>query len=108
LRNPDILAELGEARRGRKPLLVGFAAETPDGDLAALLDAAQGKLKSKRCDLVLANDVTEPGAGFAVDTNRVVLVSAEGGEPETLGPATKDEVAERLWDRVAEMMAHAG
>jgi phosphopantothenoylcysteine decarboxylase / phosphopantothenate---cysteine ligase len=92
--NPDLLAGLGE-RRGSAPtpLLVGFAAETQD-----VVENARRKLAAKRCDLVVANDVSEPGAGFAVDTNRVTLVD-HGGVTEV--PAgTKAAVAHRILDRV--------
>lgn len=76
-RTPDVLAELG-ARRGDadRPVLVGFAAETGDA-----VEGARAKLVRKRVDLVVANDVTEPGAGFAADTNVATLVSAAGAEP---------------------------
>lgn len=76
-RTPDVLAELG-ARRGDadRPVLVGFAAETGDA-----VEGARAKLVRKRVDLVVANDVTEPGAGFAGDTNVATLVSAAGAEP---------------------------
>ena len=76
-RTPDVLADLG-ARRGDadRPVLVGFAAETGDA-----VERAREKLVRKRVDLVVANDVTEPGAGFAGDTNVATLVSAAGAEP---------------------------
>lgn len=79
VRNPDILAELGAARAqsgGRGPALVGFAAETGDP-----IESARAKLFAKRVDLVVANDVSAPDAGFAVDTNRVWFV-----EPERVTP----------------------
>jgi phosphopantothenoylcysteine decarboxylase/phosphopantothenate--cysteine ligase len=98
--NPDILAELGAARAARggtRPVLVGFAAETHD-----VVDYARGKLASKGVDLIVANDVTEPGAGFAVDTNRVVLVDAGGDTP--LPPGTKAQVAHAILDRVAALL----
>jgi phosphopantothenoylcysteine decarboxylase / phosphopantothenate---cysteine ligase len=68
----DILAALGEARTPGQTL-VGFAAETRD-----LVAAATEKLHRKRIDLVVANDVSAPDAGFEHDTNRVVLVSRSG------------------------------
>ena len=73
-RTPDILQELG-ARRGvdRRPVLIGFAAETGDP-----VPRASRKLQTKRVDLIVANDVSEPGSGFDVPTNRVTLVS-DGG-----------------------------
>jgi phosphopantothenoylcysteine decarboxylase/phosphopantothenate--cysteine ligase len=97
--NPDLLAGLGERRRaaGDGPVLVGFAAETRDVE-----NYARAKLKSKGCDLVVANDVTEPGAGFAVDTNRVVLVDGAGTTPVPAG--TKHVVAHRILDRVSALI----
>jgi phosphopantothenoylcysteine decarboxylase/phosphopantothenate--cysteine ligase len=92
--NPDLLAELGK-RRGdkRTPLLVGFAAETQD-----VVENARAKLAAKRCDLVVANDVAEPGAGFAVDTNRVTVVDHRGAIELPAG--SKAAVAHRILDRV--------
>jgi phosphopantothenoylcysteine decarboxylase / phosphopantothenate---cysteine ligase len=96
--NPDLLAGLG-ARRGdkRTPLLVGFAAETND-----VIANAKKKLASKRCDLIVANDVSEPGAGFAVDTNRVTLVDAASAVEVPAG--TKQVVAHRILDRVVALL----
>jgi len=97
-RTPDILAGLG-ARLGGKaggPVLVGFAAET-DGVIAN----AREKLKSKRCDLVVANKVGQPGSGFGADTNRVALVSAaELAEIE----GTKERVAEAILDWILPLL----
>lgn len=92
--NPDLLAELGK-RRGSKttPLVIGFAAETSD-----VIANAQAKLASKRCDMVVANNVSEPGAGFAVDTNRVSVVDHAG--VVDLPAGTKAEVAHRILDRM--------
>jgi phosphopantothenoylcysteine decarboxylase/phosphopantothenate--cysteine ligase len=99
--NPDILAELGKARgKARRPFLVGFAAET-----GAAVERARGKLVSKGCDLVVANDVTEPGAGFAVDTNHVWLVDADAVEEVAL--ASKDAVAWRILDRIGGLLTPA-
>ena len=104
---PDLLAEIARIVRGldaagnptRKPLrptpiLVGFAAET--GSLARAAD----KLRSKRVDLLVANDVAEPGSGFGTDTNRVAILAADGSR-EDLPQRTKREVADHLLDRVA-------
>lgn len=97
--NPDLLAELGRERgAARRPLLVGFAAETND-----VLANARQKLASKRCDLVVANDVAEPGAGFAVDTNRVTLVDHTSATELPAGP--KAEVAHGILDRVVALLA---
>lgn len=91
-RTPDILAGLGARFAGKKdaPVLVGFAAETEE-----VIARAREKLKGKRCDLVVANKVGGPGAGFGSDTNRVALVSAtELAEIE--GP--KERIAEAILD----------
>ena len=92
-RNPDILRDLA-ARKGRR-LVVGFAAETQD--VAA---EAKRKLREKRCDLMVANDVTAPGAGFGTDTNRVRLLDAYGLDEE-LPVLSKEDVAGRIVDWVA-------
>ena len=99
--NPDLLAELG-ARRGAKPipLLVGFAAETEN-----VVDNARAKLAAKRCDMVVANDVSEPGAGFAVDTNRVTVVDHAGAVEIPAG--AKTQVAHRILDRIVARLAAA-
>lgn len=92
-RTPDVLAEAAEAVRGaaRRPVLVGFAAETE-----RLLENASAKLLRKGLDAIVANDVSRPGAGFAGDTNTVTVLSRGGERVELSG--TKDEVADRLWD----------
>src|SRR5262249_55497961 len=97
VRNPDILAEL----KGRAPVVVGFAAETEDGERHAL-----EKLRQKGCDLLVANDVSEEGSGFGTDTNRVVLV-ARDGSLDRLPRLTKDEVAERILDRARALLGPA-
>ncbi|HSS11540.1 MAG TPA: bifunctional phosphopantothenoylcysteine decarboxylase/phosphopantothenate--cysteine ligase CoaBC [Acidimicrobiales bacterium] len=71
----DILAALGRARTSAQ-LLVGFAAETARG--ADLVAYAEDKLRRKHLDLVVANDVSAPGAGFEHDTNAVVVLAADG------------------------------
>ncbi|HEX5059766.1 MAG TPA: bifunctional phosphopantothenoylcysteine decarboxylase/phosphopantothenate--cysteine ligase CoaBC [Kofleriaceae bacterium] len=95
--NPDLLAELGKQRKGKTPLLVGFAAETED-----VIENARKKLEQKKCDLIVANDVSEPNAGFAVDTNHVQLVDAD--DVVDVPSAPKSEVAHRILDRIAEML----
>lgn len=91
-RTPDILAELGANKDGR--LLVGFAAETRD-----VVEAAAVKLAAKNLDLVVANDVSAEGLGFASDINLVWLVSANGADE--LPVQSKQSIARQLWDRVA-------
>jgi phosphopantothenoylcysteine decarboxylase/phosphopantothenate--cysteine ligase len=96
----DILSEVG-ARRRVDRLLVGFAAETERG-----IEHARRKLREKRLDLIVLNDVSQDDAGFDVDTNRVWLIGAEG-EAEGWPLLDKEEVAERLMERVA-VMRRAG
>jgi phosphopantothenoylcysteine decarboxylase / phosphopantothenate---cysteine ligase len=92
----DILAEVGARARALdpRPLIVGFAAETGS------LDRAPDKLRRKGADLLVANDVTQPGSGFGTETNRVVILAADGTRDE-LPLLTKREVADRLLDRIA-------
>jgi phosphopantothenoylcysteine decarboxylase/phosphopantothenate--cysteine ligase len=93
VRTPDILRALGEVRREGQ-LLVGFAAETE-----SLREHARRKLREKRLDLIVSNDVSRPDAGFGTETNRAVLLDAAGGEEE-LPLLSKQELAERILDRV--------
>ncbi len=95
----DILAEAGRTVAGRpdRPVLVGFAAETGS------LDRVAEKARRKGVDLMVANDVLEPGAGFAVDTNRVTLIRP-GMTPEPWPLLSKREVAERLLDRIGRLL----
>ena len=90
--NPDILKTLAPTKGGR--LFVGFAAETGDP-----LAEARRKLESKGLDLMVANDVSQPGAGFATDTNRVTLL-APGAPAERLPLMSKRDVADRILDRL--------
>jgi phosphopantothenoylcysteine decarboxylase/phosphopantothenate--cysteine ligase len=90
--NPDILSEAGQ-RKGKR-LIVGFAAETEN-----LLANAQRKLAEKNLDLIVANDVSLPGAGFAVDTN-IVKVIDRSGKVEGLPLMDKEELANRILDRI--------
>lgn len=92
---PDVAAAVGQ-RKKQGQTLVGFAAETND-----VLKNAQGKLQKKNLDMIVANDVTAPGAGFDVDTNIVTFVTAEG--METLPCMQKRQVADELLDRVMKL-----
>ena len=76
------------------PILVGFAAETGS------LERAADKLRRKGVDLLVANDVSEPGSGFGTDTNRVTILAADGSRHD-LPLLTKREVADAILDRVA-------
>ena len=102
---PDILAEVASRVRAAasipgwlSPVLVGFAAETGSFDRAA------AKLEAKGVDLLVANDVAEPGSGFGTDTNRVTFYAADGPREE-LPLMSKRKVAELLLDRVVARLA---
>jgi phosphopantothenoylcysteine decarboxylase/phosphopantothenate--cysteine ligase len=99
-RTPDILAAVARQRAdtGRPQVVVGFAAESQD-----LLENARAKLEAKRLDLIVANDITAADAGFAAETNRVVLLDREGGVEE-LPLMSKAAVAETVLDRVTRML----
>jgi phosphopantothenoylcysteine decarboxylase/phosphopantothenate--cysteine ligase len=102
---PDLLAETAQ-RVGtgirtsgtRRPILVGFAAETGSFERVA------EKLRSKGVDLLVANDVEAPGSGFGTDTNKVTIYSTDA-QPEELPLLSKREVAELLLDRVVVRLA---
>jgi phosphopantothenoylcysteine decarboxylase/phosphopantothenate--cysteine ligase len=100
-RTRDILADLGADRQRRAaalPILVGFAAETSN-----VVARARQKLASKHIDLVVANDVSQPGAGFEVATNAVALVDAAGEQALPLQP--KEHVAAAILDRAELLLA---
>ncbi len=103
VRNPDILAGLvadrGEADR---PVVVGFAAETGDGD-GDVIHHARAKLARKGCDLLVANEVGV-GVTFGQDHSTVHLLRPGRAEIRTVGPADKAVTAAALWDEVADMM----
>jgi len=85
---PDILKQL-RSKKGRR-VFIGFAAETE-----RILSGARRKLAGKGLDLIVANDVSRPDAGFEVDTNRVTLMDSSGGV-QTLPLMTKMRVAARI------------
>jgi len=88
---PDILAELGREKRSR--VLIGFAAETE-----RLTENARAKLTRKGADMIVANDVTQEGAGFDGDTNIVTLVLRDGRDI-ALPRMSKFDVANRILDQ---------
>lgn len=94
-RTQDILQYLGENKRHQ--VLVGFAAETSD-----LLENAMEKLKRKNLDLIVANDLTEEGAGFGVDTNVATLIFPDGRVTK-LPKMTKRELARVIIDEVVKI-----
>ncbi len=94
-RTRDILQEVGHNKNGR--FVVGFAAETDN-----LVKNARDKLKKKNVDLIVANDVTKPGAGFEVDTNLVHLIYGKG-KIEDLPLNSKTEIARQVFDKIIEL-----
>ena len=92
IENPDIARAVGEAKREGQ-ILVGFAAETDH-----LQENAEAKLSKKNLDMIVANDVTKPGAGFNVDTNIASLITREGTEDLPL--QSKRELAEEILNRI--------
>jgi phosphopantothenoylcysteine decarboxylase/phosphopantothenate--cysteine ligase len=96
-RTPDILSELGAL--DKRPLLVGFAAETGN-----LHEFAAGKLKNKNADIIIANDVSQSDAGFNVDTNRAIILCRDGRSFE-YPLMSKDALATVILDLVAAELA---
>src|SRR5262249_48829561 len=94
----DFLVDLGRDKPAGQ-VLVGFAAETDD-----LVDNATDKLRSKRLDLIVGNDISQPDAGFEVDTNRAVILDTDGGV-EALPLLAKSELAGVILDKVARLLA---
>ena len=96
-RTQDILAELGrkkaEGKLREDQVICGFSMETRD-----LLDNSRAKLEKKNCDMIIANNLKEKGAGFGHDTNKVTVITREKNEELTL--MTKQEVAEAIFDRI--------
>ena len=93
--NPDIAKAVGAMKKA-KQTMVGFAAETDH-----VIRHAEEKLKAKNLDLIVANDVTKPGAGFNTDTNIVTLITAD--RQDDLPKMTKREVADAILDRILEI-----
>jgi phosphopantothenoylcysteine decarboxylase/phosphopantothenate--cysteine ligase len=99
-KTPDILGELGQRRvaKGGGPLLIGFAAETED-----VVAHAAAKRERKHADLIVANDVSRPDAGFDVDTNAVTIVGPAGAD--VLPLQSKARVASEILNRVEKLIA---
>lgn len=98
--NPDILKTLGERKgpQAKLPILVGFAAESQAG-----LEEGWRKITDKNLDLLAFNNITEAGAGFAVETNRITILDREGGQEQLL-LLSKEKAAEQIWNRVAKLL----
>ena len=99
-RTPDILMSVKEQRQstGFPRIAVGFAAESQN-----LIDNALGKLQRKGLELLVANDITASDAGFAVDTNRVIVLDRDGGQvPMEL--TSKANIGAYLMERIADLL----
>jgi phosphopantothenoylcysteine decarboxylase/phosphopantothenate--cysteine ligase len=96
VRNPDILAEVVRRRGSRT--VVGFAAETDH-----VIENARGKLASKGCDLIVANDVSRKDIGFDVDRNEVLILGPGPDDLREVREGPKSEVAARILERVLEV-----
>lgn len=92
VKNPDILKELGRLKKSQ--VLIGFAAETEN-----LLEYARKKLEEKNLEMIVANDVTAEGAGFAVDTNIASLIYRDG-TVENFSKMSKKDLAEKIIERL--------
>jgi phosphopantothenoylcysteine decarboxylase/phosphopantothenate--cysteine ligase len=98
VRTPDILAELGAARKGAsRPVLIGFAAESGDP-----VERGRIKLSRKAVDLIVANDISRAEIGFDSDQNAATLISQEGEEVVPTGP--KSALASRILDRAERLL----
>lgn len=94
INNPDILMYLGGLKK--KPFLIGFSAET-----GRHVERAREKLSKKNIDMIIFNDITEPEAGFDVDTNKVIIIDKE--KEIELPLLSKESVAEYIFDRYLEI-----
>ena len=94
VRTPDILTEAAQYKRPGQ-IIVGFAAEEEE----LLKQEAERKLKAKKIDLIVANPIDKPGAGFETETNEVLILTAKG-EAIKLGPAPKKDIAHQILNQV--------
>jgi phosphopantothenoylcysteine decarboxylase/phosphopantothenate--cysteine ligase len=99
--NPDVLAELVAARTSKRPVIVGFAAETGDAN-GTVMQHAQAKLERKGCDLLVVNDVSSDRV-FGKDETEAVVLGADGTQvPVPHGP--KSRLAHAVWDAAAHLL----
>lgn len=99
VQNPDVLSEIGAARRGKRPVLVGFAVET--GTDGQIVERARAKLRRKRVDVVVANHAAE---SMGRDDNRVLVV--DDTSADALPALPKSDVADRIVDWLAKRVAN--
>ena len=96
IKNPDIAATLGQKKR-KNQTLVGFALETDNG-----IENAKRKIQSKNLDMIVLNMLSDPGAGFGTDTNRVTIITCQG-ETTSLPLMQKREVAESVLENIVKL-----
>jgi phosphopantothenoylcysteine decarboxylase/phosphopantothenate--cysteine ligase len=94
----DILLEVAGMGESKPAVVIGFAAESRD-----LLENAAEKLKSKKLDMIAANDISEADAGFGVDTNRITLLYADG-KSEALPLMSKERAAETIIEKLIRLL----
>jgi phosphopantothenoylcysteine decarboxylase/phosphopantothenate--cysteine ligase len=99
--NPDILAELVQTRTSKRPIIVGFAAETGDAN-GSVMDHARAKLERKGCDLLVVNDVSEGRVFNAADSEAVII--GAGGFSRAVPPGPKADIAHAVWDAIVGLM----
>jgi phosphopantothenoylcysteine decarboxylase/phosphopantothenate--cysteine ligase len=103
VRNPDVLAQLVAGRGDEaSPVIVGFAAETGDGD-GTVLDHGRDKLARKGCDLLVVNEVGVDKT-FGRDVNTVHILRLGSSHVVDAGPASKEVIASAVWDAVQEIL----
>jgi phosphopantothenoylcysteine decarboxylase/phosphopantothenate--cysteine ligase len=100
--NPDILAELVQTRTSKRPIIVGFAAETGDTN-GSVMDHARAKLERKGCDLLVVNDVSDGRVFNAADSEAVIL--GADGFSRAVPPGPKADIAHAVWDAVVGLSA---
>ncbi|HZK57378.1 MAG TPA: bifunctional phosphopantothenoylcysteine decarboxylase/phosphopantothenate--cysteine ligase CoaBC [Clostridia bacterium] len=98
VRNPDILGELGKLKEDR--ILVGFAAESDN-----IIKNAKDKILKKNLDFIVANDITEEGAGFGTDTNIVTIID-RNNKIEKIEKTDKMDIAHLILDKVKQITEH--
>lgn len=99
VQNPDIAAAVGLNKR-QDQLLIGFAAESEN-----FLENARSKMARKGLDMIVVNDITAPGAGFASDTNVVKVLDTKGVIAELSG--SKEAVADSVWEIASTRLPYA-
>jgi phosphopantothenoylcysteine decarboxylase / phosphopantothenate---cysteine ligase len=94
-KTPDILADVSSHRSGGL-IVIGFAAETND-----VIEYARSKMRKKKLDMVVANDITKEGAGFNIDTNIATILTSSGENELPL--MSKRELADRILDEIVKL-----